>query len=82
MHLDFMVIPFGLNNALAIFMFLMNSVLHKFLDKFMVDFIDHILFYSKNEQEHEEHLKMVLQALREHKLYPKFTIAIFYQDKF
>ena len=63
--------PFGLTNDLAIFMCLMNNVLHKYLDKFMVVFIDDILIYSKSKEEHEEHLKIVLQELREHQLYAK-----------
>ena len=52
--------PFGLTNALIVFMCLMNNVIHKYLDKFMVVFIDEILIYSKSEEEHEEHLKIVL----------------------
>ena len=53
--------PFGLTNASEVFMFLMNNVFHKYLDKFMVVFIDDILIYLKSEEEHEEHLKIVLQ---------------------
>ena len=62
-------------------MCLMNSVLHKYLDKFVIIFIDDILIYSKNEEEHKEHLKLVLQTLREHKLYAKFSKCEFFQDK-
>jgi hypothetical protein len=54
---------FGLTNALAFFMYLMNSVFKDYLDKFVVVFVDNILVYSQNEEEHEEHLRMVLQRL-------------------
>ena len=60
---EFMVMSFGLTNAPAYFMYLMNSVFMDYLDKFVVVFIDDILIYSKNEQEHEEHLRKVLQRL-------------------
>ena len=64
--------PFGLTNAPAAFMDLMNRVFHDYLNKFVVVFIDDILVYSKTATEHEEHLKAVLQRLREKKLYTKF----------
>ena len=60
---EFMVMSFGLTNAPAYFMYLMNSVFMDYLDKFVVVFIDDILVYSQNEQEHEEHLRKVLQRL-------------------
>src|SRR3954462_1381388 len=60
---------FGLTNAPAYFMNMMNKVFMEFLDKFVVVFIDDILVYSKNEQEHEAHLRLVLEKLKEHKLY-------------
>ena len=62
---------FGLTNAPAYFMYLMNKVFMEFLDKFVVVFIDDILIFSKTEEEHAEHLRLVLQKLREHKLYAK-----------
>jgi hypothetical protein len=68
-----MVVPFGLTNSPTTFMCLMNNVLSKFLDKFVMVFIDDILIYSKNREEHEEHLRFVLQVLREHHLYAKFN---------
>ena len=63
--------PFGLTNALAIFMDLMNGVFHEYLDRFVIVFIDDILVYSKSQEEHEEHLRIVLQILRDKKLYAK-----------
>ncbi|XP_077222075.1 uncharacterized protein LOC143855912 [Tasmannia lanceolata] len=72
-HYEFIVMPFGLTNAPAVFMDLMNRVFHDYLDKFVVVFIDDILVYSKSREEHEEHLKIVLQTLRQKKLYAKFS---------
>ncbi|WVZ51765.1 hypothetical protein U9M48_002876 [Paspalum notatum var. saurae] len=70
---EYLVMSFGLTNAPAFFMYLMNSVFMNELDKFVVVFIDDILVYSKNEKEHEEHLRIVLSRLREHKLYANFS---------
>jgi hypothetical protein len=78
---EFVVIPFGLTNALASFMCLMNNILSKCLNKFVIIFIDDILIYSKNEQEHEEHLRIVLQISREQNLYAKLTKCDFYKHK-
>ena len=64
---------FGLTNAPAFFMYLMNSVFMPELDKFVVVFIDDILIYSKNEEEHARHLRIILTRLREHQLYAKFS---------
>ncbi|WVZ76365.1 hypothetical protein U9M48_024344 [Paspalum notatum var. saurae] len=75
---EYLVMSFGLTNAPAYFMYMMNSVFMNELDKFVVVFIDDILVYSKNEKEHEEHLRIVLSCLREHKLYAKFSKCAFW----
>jgi hypothetical protein len=73
--------PFWLTNAPTTFMYLMNNVLNKFLEKFMLVFIDDILIYSKRKEEHDEHLKLLLQVLREHKLYKNFNNCDFFQER-
>ena len=70
---EYTVMSFGLTNAPAYFMNLMNKVFMDFLDKFVVVFIDDILIYSKSEEEHGEHLRVVLGTLCEHQLYAKFS---------
>ena len=75
------MVPFGLTNAPATFMCLMNSVFSKYLDKFVLVFLDDILIYSNNEEEHEEHLRLTLKLVREHKLYAKLSKCDFYKDK-
>ena len=74
---EYTVMSFGLTNAPAYFMNLMNKVFMKYLDKFVVVFIDDILIYSKNEEEHAEHLRIVFGTLREHQLYAKFSNVSF-----
>jgi len=78
---EYLVMSFGLTNALAYFMYLMNSVFMPELDKFVVVFIDDILVYSENEQDHAEHLRVVLTRLREHQLYAKFSKCEFWLKK-
>ena len=73
--------PFGLTNAPTVFMCLMNNIMHKYLDKFVVVFIDDILIYSKNEAEHKEHLRIVLQELWEQQLFTKFSKYDFFKDE-
>ncbi|KAL0533979.1 hypothetical protein IC582_028255 [Cucumis melo] len=77
-HYEFIVMSFGLTNAPAVFMDLMNRVFREFLDTFVIVFIDDILIYSKTEAEYEEHLRMVLQTLRDNKLYAKFSKCEFW----
>jgi ribonuclease HI len=75
---EFMVMSFGLTNAPTYFIYLMNSVFMDYLDKFVVVFIDDILIYSKNEQEHEKHLRKVLQRLRDYQLYANLSKCEFW----
>ena len=75
---EYTVMSFGLTNAPAYFMNMMNKVFMEFLDKFVVVFIDYILVYWKNEEEHKEHLCLVLGKLREHQLYAKINKCEFW----
>ncbi|KAD5508623.1 hypothetical protein E3N88_16326 [Mikania micrantha] len=77
-HYEFLVMPFGLTNAPAVFMDLMNRVCRPYLDKFVIVFIDDILIYSKTKEEHEKHLKLVLEILRKEQLYAKFSKCEFW----
>nr|GEW11923.1 hypothetical protein [Tanacetum cinerariifolium] len=72
-HYEFQVMSFGLTNAPAVFMDLMNRVCKPYLDNFVIVFINDILIYSKNKQEHEEHLKLILELLKKEQLYAKFS---------
>ncbi|GJY39717.1 putative nucleotidyltransferase, ribonuclease H [Tanacetum coccineum] len=80
-HYEFLVMPFGLTNAPAVFMDLMNRIFHEFLDKFVIVFIDDILVFSKSKEEHEDHLRTVLQILRQEKLYAKFSKCEFWLSR-
>jgi hypothetical protein len=75
---EYTVMSFGLTNALAYFMYLMNKVFMEYLDRFTVVFIDDILIFSKNEEEHDEHPRLVLQKLRENQLYAKLNKCEFW----
>jgi hypothetical protein len=75
---EYLVISFGLTNAPIYFMYLMNSIFMPELDKFMIVFIDDILIYSENEEDHAEHLRIVLTRLRERWLYAKFSKCEFW----
>lgn len=77
-HYNFIVVPFGLMNALTVIMDMMNQVFQLYLDQFVVVFIDDILIYSKIKDEHDEHLKVVLQILREKKLSAKLSKCEFW----
>nr|GEV81035.1 putative reverse transcriptase domain-containing protein [Tanacetum cinerariifolium] len=79
-HYEFQVMSFGLTNTPAVFMDLMNRVCKPYLDKFMIVFIDDILIYSKNKEEHGEHLKTILKLLKDEKLYAKFSKCDFWTN--
>ncbi|KAL0440034.1 UNVERIFIED_CONTAM: Retrovirus-related Pol polyprotein from transposon.6 [Sesamum latifolium] len=80
-HYEFLVLPFGLTNAPAAFMDLMDHVFKPYLDKFVVVFIDDILVYSPDIQEHEMHLRLVLQTLKDKELYAKFSKCEFWLNR-
>ena len=77
-HFEFTVLPFGLTNAPAAFMNLMHRVFQPHLDQFVVVFVDDILIYSETEEDHEDHLRVVLWILRDHQLYAKFNKCEFW----
>ena len=80
-HYEFLVMSFGLTNAPAAFMDLMNRVFRPYLDQFVIVFINEILIYSRSKEEHEDHLRSVLQTLREHQLYAKFSKCEFWLEQ-
>jgi hypothetical protein len=79
---EYTVMSFGLTNAPAYFMYLMNKVFLEYLDMFVVVFIDDILVYSRSKEEHKEHLRLVLQKLRDHRLYVKLSKCEFWLKQF
>ncbi|GJS20029.1 putative reverse transcriptase domain-containing protein [Tanacetum coccineum] len=79
-HFEFQVMSFGLTNAPAVFMDLMNRVCKPYLDKFVIVFIDNMLVYSKDKEEHGKHLKIILELLNKERLYAKFTKCDFWLD--
>jgi len=80
-HYGFVVVPFGLNNAPTIFMCMMKHIFINYLDMFVILFLDDILIYSNSKEKHEQHLRLVLQVIREHQLYAKINKFSFYQEK-
>nr|KYP33904.1 Retrovirus-related Pol polyprotein from transposon 17.6 [Cajanus cajan] len=79
-HYEYLVMPFGVTNAPGVFMDYMNKIFHPYLDRFVVVFIDDILVYSKTREEHVEHLRIVLQTLKEKQLYAKLSKCEFWLD--
>ena len=77
-HYEFLVMPFGLTNAPAVFMDLMNRACKPYLDKFVIVFIDDILIYSRIKEEHEQHLRLILELLKNEQLYAKFSKCEFW----
>jgi len=80
-HYEYLVMPFGVTNALVVFIDYMNRVFHPYLDSFVVVFIDDILVYSKTREGHEEHLRIVLHTLRDRQLYAKLSKREFWLAK-
>ena len=78
---EFLVEPFGLTNALSVFMSLMNNVFRKYLDQFVQVLLVSNLIYYNNESEHKEHLQMVFSCLRKHNLYSKLSMFSFYEKQ-
>ncbi|KAJ0853329.1 putative nucleotidyltransferase, Ribonuclease H [Helianthus annuus] len=80
-HYEFVVMPFGLSNAPAVFMDLMNRMCKPFLDRFVIVFIDDVLIYSKSKTEHVQHLRLVLELLQGNRLYAKFSKCEFWLEE-
>ena len=80
-HYEFLVMPFGLTNASTDFMDLMNRVFRPYVDQFVVVFIDDILVYSKDWENHESHLRVVLKTLKKEQLYPKLSKCEFWLNE-
>jgi len=80
-HFEYVVMPFGVTNAPTIFLDYMNRIFRSYLDQFVVVFIDDILIYSESREEHVEHLRVVLEILREHQLYGKLSKCEFWLDE-
>jgi hypothetical protein len=79
-HFEYSVMPFSLTNVSAVFQHMINNIFHEYLDHFVVIYLDDILIYSKNEEEHKHHVRLVLEKLRERGLYAKQEKCLFYQS--
>ena len=77
-HYEFLVMPFGFTNAATAFMDLMNHVLRLYVDRFVMVFIDDIIMYSKDQEDHDTHLRVVLETLRKEHLYAKMSKCEFW----
>src|ERR1700738_4618875 len=80
-HYEYLVMPFGLTNAPATFMHLMQQIFRRYLDDFVIVFLDDILIYSKTKQQHDQHLRTVLQVLRDQQLYGKLSKCEFFKNE-
>ena len=80
-HYEFLVMPFGLTNAPATFMHLMQQAFRKHLDDFVIVFLDDVLIFSKTKEEHEQHLRTVLQTLKDKQLYAKLSKCEFFKKE-
>jgi hypothetical protein len=80
-HYEFVVVPFGLTNAPTVFICLMNGLFKNYQDNFFIVLLDDILTYYKSKEEHEYHLRLMLQVIRENQLYAKLIMCSFYQEK-
>jgi len=80
-HYEFLVLPFGLTNAPATFMTLMNDIFREYLDQFVIIYLDDILIYSQTKKEHLKQIRLVLEILRKHQLYAKINKCEFFKKK-
>lgn len=80
-HYEFLVLPFGLSNAPATFQNVMNNIFAPFINRFVLVYLDDILIYSRTSEEHEKHVRLVLEKLREHELIAKLSKCSFFQDQ-
>ncbi len=80
-HFEYVVMPFGLTNACVVFQHLMNDVFHEYLDNFLVYYINDIIIFSKNVEDHEHHIRLILDKLRKVEIYAKLKKCEFHQSE-